>query len=46
MVILVVTLHWRMRSITKFCLANLAFADLCVGVFCVYQNLSTYLINR
>ncbi|CAL8070724.1 unnamed protein product [Orchesella dallaii] len=45
MVILVVTLHWRMRSITNFCLANLAFADLCVGVFCVYQNIVTYLMD-
>ncbi|ODM87139.1 Galanin receptor type 3 [Orchesella cincta] len=45
MVILVVTLHWRMRSITNFCLANLAFADLCVGIFCVYQNIVTYLMD-
>ncbi|CAG7717402.1 unnamed protein product [Allacma fusca] len=44
-VLLVVSLHWRMRHITKFCLANLAFADLCVGLFCVYQNLFTYLIS-
>ncbi|CAL8070702.1 unnamed protein product [Orchesella dallaii] len=34
-----------MRSITNFCLANLAFADLCVGVFCVYQNIVTYLMD-
>ncbi|ODM95314.1 Neuropeptide FF receptor 1 [Orchesella cincta] len=45
MVILVVTLHWRMRSITNFCLANLAFADLCVGIFCVYQNIVSYLME-
>ncbi|CAL8070631.1 unnamed protein product [Orchesella dallaii] len=45
MVILVVTLHWRMRSITNFCLANLAFADLCVGIFCVYQNIIQYLME-
>ncbi|CAG7725298.1 unnamed protein product [Allacma fusca] len=45
-VVLVVTLHWKMRSITKFCIGNLAFANLCVGIFCVYQNLSTFLIDR
>ncbi|XP_069685937.1 trissin receptor [Periplaneta americana] len=45
MVILVVTLSRRLRSITNFFLANLAVADFCVGVFCVYQNISTYLIS-
>ncbi|XP_026469622.1 trissin receptor [Ctenocephalides felis] len=44
MVILVVTLSRRLRSITNFFLANLAVADLCVGIFCVLQNLSIYLI--
>jgi hypothetical protein len=24
----------------------LAVADLCVGVFCVYQNLSTYVVSK
>ncbi|GBP64484.1 Trissin receptor [Eumeta japonica] len=44
MVIFVVTLSRRLRSITNFFLANLAVADLCVGIFCVFQNLSMYLI--
>jgi hypothetical protein len=46
LVILVVTLSRRLRSITNFFLANLAVADFCVGIFCVYQNLSSYLIDR
>ncbi|XP_037912193.1 trissin receptor isoform X3 [Hermetia illucens] len=45
LVILVVTLSRRLRSITNFFLANLAVADFCVGVFCVMQNLSIYLIE-
>ncbi|KQS70193.1 trissin receptor isoform X1 [Drosophila erecta] len=45
LVILVVTLSRRLRSITNFFLANLAFADFCVGLFCVMQNLSIYLIE-
>ncbi|CAO1333898.1 unnamed protein product [Diamesa serratosioi] len=44
LVILVVTLSRRLRSITNFFLANLAVADFCVGIFCVLQNLSIYLI--
>lgn len=46
LVILVVTMSRRLRSITNFFLANLAVADFCVGVFCVIQNLSIYLIDR
>jgi hypothetical protein len=46
MVILVVTISRRLRSITNFFLANLAVADLCVGVFCVYQNFSTYVVTK
>ncbi|XP_073814334.1 trissin receptor, partial [Musca autumnalis] len=38
LVILVVTLSRRLRSITNFFLANLALADFCVGLFCVMQN--------
>ncbi|XP_053958479.1 trissin receptor isoform X2 [Anastrepha ludens] len=45
LVILVVTLSRRLRSITNFFLANLALADFCVGLFCVLQNLSIYLIE-
>lgn len=43
LVIMVVILHRKMKTVTNFFLTNLAFADLCVGLFCVYQNLSLYL---
>ncbi|MPC36989.1 hypothetical protein E2C01_030462 [Portunus trituberculatus] len=42
-VLLVMWVHPRMRSTTNFFLTNLAIADFCVTVFCVYQNLSLYL---
>ncbi|EFN78209.1 Galanin receptor type 2 [Harpegnathos saltator] len=45
MVIFVVTFSRRLRSITNFFLANLAVADFCVGIFCVYQTLTNYLMN-
>ncbi|KAJ1526211.1 hypothetical protein ONE63_009370 [Megalurothrips usitatus] len=45
LVIVVVTMSRRLRSITNFFLANLAVADFCVGAFCVYQNLSIYLVQ-
>ncbi|KOC67755.1 Galanin receptor type 2 [Habropoda laboriosa] len=45
MVILVVTFSRRLRSNTNFFLANLALADFCVGIFCIYQTLFNYLIN-
>lgn len=45
MVILVIISNRRLRSITNFFLVNLALADLCVGVFCIYQNFFVYIIN-
>jgi hypothetical protein len=42
-VIYVILRSRRMRSITNFFLANLAFADFCVGIFCVLPTLKTYL---
>ncbi|XP_064486718.1 trissin receptor-like [Ornithodoros turicata] len=46
LVVIVVVMHRRMRTITNFFLTNLAIADLCVGIFCVYQNLSIYLMDE
>src|SRR6218665_1633979 len=31
---------------TNIFVLNLAFADLCVAIFCVYQNLSLYLVSE
>ncbi|XP_013776225.1 trissin receptor-like [Limulus polyphemus] len=45
LIMIVVFLHRRLRTVTNFFLINLAVADLCVGVFCVFQNLSLYLMN-
>ncbi|KAK2145348.1 hypothetical protein LSH36_686g00008 [Paralvinella palmiformis] len=42
-VIYVILRHKKMRNITNFFLANLALSDLCVGIFCVLPNLSTFL---
>ncbi|XP_030758725.1 trissin receptor-like [Sitophilus oryzae] len=46
LVILVVTMSRRLRSITNFFLANLAVADFCVAIFCVYQNLLIYIVEN
>ena len=41
--IYVILRHRKMRNVTNFFLANLAVSDLCVGLFCVLPNLSTFL---
>ncbi|KAJ1526213.1 hypothetical protein ONE63_009372 [Megalurothrips usitatus] len=46
LVIVVVSVSRRMRSRTHLFLVNLAVADLCVGLFCVYQNMSIYLAKN
>ncbi|XP_028968662.1 trissin receptor [Galendromus occidentalis] len=46
LVIVVVCLNRRIRTITNFFLVNLAIADFSVGLFCVYQNISLYLMER
>jgi hypothetical protein len=45
-VIAVLALNRGMRTATNFFLLNLAIADLCVALFCVYQNLSLYLSSN
>ncbi len=44
--IAVLALNREMRTATNFFLLNLAIADLCVALFCVYQNLSLYLSSN
>jgi hypothetical protein len=43
LVIVVILGHRQMRNVVNFCLANLAVADLSVGIFCVLPNLSLYM---
>ncbi len=44
--IAVLALNNEMHTTTNFFLFNLAIADLCVALFCVYQNLSLYLSSN
>ncbi|RWS02077.1 uncharacterized protein B4U79_07517, partial [Dinothrombium tinctorium] len=46
LVISVVILRKRMRNPTNILLMNLAFADLSVSIFCIFQNLSLYLSSE
>lgn len=46
LVIAVVSCRRRMRSATNFFLTNLAAADLMVAAFCIYQNLSLYILDH
>ena len=46
LVILVICVQRKLHSVTNYFLANLAVCDLCVSLFCVYQNLSLYLTSE
>ncbi len=46
LVIAVLALNREIQTATNFFLLNLAIADLCVALFCVYQNLSLYLASE
>lgn len=46
-VVIVILVNRKMRTVTNFFLANLAVADFCVGIFCVIPNLFRFLMpNR
>jgi len=43
LVILVVMLQKKMRTSTNYFFTNLAFSDLCVALFCIFQDLTSIL---
>lgn len=46
LIILALSLNREMLTVTNIFLLNLSIADLCVAFFCVYQNLSLYLLSN